>query len=169
MENAIVPIPVQPESLFRNAESFDHMTRIAKVFADSQLVPPTFQKNLANCLIGIEIAHRLGASPLMVMQNLQIIKGKPSFSATFMIAAVNTCGRFSPLEFTYVGERGTDEWGCFASAQNRQGKVLKGVTVTIGIAKKDGWYNREGSKWQVFPEFDALLQSGHLVLPHVRE
>ncbi len=150
METSLVP--TQADSLFRDAAGFDHINRIAKVFADSQLVPPTFQKNIANCIIGLEIAHRLGASPLMVMQNLNLIKGKPSFSASFMIAAINSCGRFTPLEFNYVGERGTDEWGCYATSQNRQGKVLKGVTVTIGIAKKDGWYGRENSKWPTMPE-----------------
>jgi hypothetical protein len=157
MESTLVP--VQPDSVFRDGASFDHINRVAKVFADSQLVPPTFQKNIANCIIGLEIAQRLGASPLMVMQNLNIIKGKPSFSATFMIAAVNSCGRFTPLDFIYVGERGTDEWGCYASTQNRQGKVLKGVMVTIGIAKKDGWYGRENSKWPTMPELMLMYRA----------
>jgi len=157
MENSLVP--VEQSSVFRDGASFDHINRVAKVFADSQLVPPTFQKNIANCIVGLEIAHRLGASPLMVFQNLNLIKGKPSFSATFMIAAVNTCGRFTPLEFNYVGKEGTDEWGCYATAQNRQGKVLKGVTVTIAIAKKDGWYGRENSKWPTMPELMLSYRS----------
>ena len=35
----------------------------------------------------------------MVMQNLYIVYGRPSWSSKFLIATINTCGRFEPLKF----------------------------------------------------------------------
>lgn len=151
-ELAIQPTPTAALG-FSDAGSFDHILKVAKMFADSQLVPVAFQKNVPNVVIALEISQRTGASALMVMQNLHIIHGKPSFGASFMIATVNACNRFTPLRFVQVGERGTDEWGCYAFAKAKADNFeCKGVTVTIAIAKKEGWMNKSGSKWQSMPE-----------------
>jgi hypothetical protein len=132
---------------------FDHIQRVAKLFSESQLVPTLFQKNLPNVVIGLEIAQRIGASPMMVFQNLHVIHGKPSFGASFMIATVNACGRFTPLRFIYTGERGTPQWGCSAVAKAKiDGAECKGVTVTMEIAVAEGWTTKAGSKWKTMPE-----------------
>src|ERR1043165_3156211 len=79
-------------------EQFAVMQRICAVFASSELVPERYRiseknpkdKAIANCMIAIETAQRIGASPLMVMQNLDIIQGKPGWSSKFLIATINT-------------------------------------------------------------------------------
>ena len=52
------------------------------------------------------MAQRMNADHLMVMQNLDVIQGKPSFSAKFLIGMVNSCGRFAPIRYkmTDLGE-----------------------------------------------------------------
>ena len=45
------------------------------------------------------MASRMGADPLLIMQNLHVIEGRPSWSSQFVIASINQCGRFSPLRF----------------------------------------------------------------------
>lgn len=132
---------------------FDHSQRVAKMFSESQMVPVTFQKNLPNVLIAMEISHRMGASQLAVMQSLNIIHGKPSWSAQFIIAAINSSRRFTPLRFVFGGTPGTDSWSCFARAKAlADNEELKGATVTIDMAKREGWYGKSGSKWQTMPE-----------------
>src|SRR5690606_17893725 len=54
---------------------------------------------LANSVVALNMAQRMGADPLMVMQNLYIVEGRPSWSSQWIIAAINSCGRFSPLRF----------------------------------------------------------------------
>ena len=89
----------------------------------------------------------------MVMQNLYIVHGRPGWSSQFLISTFNASGRFSALRYEWVGERGTDDWGCRAWAiELATGEKLVGSTVTIGLAKKEGWYNKQGSKWQTMPE-----------------
>jgi hypothetical protein len=45
------------------------------------------------------MANRMGADTLMIMQNLYLIEGRPSWSSQFIMASINSCGRFSALRF----------------------------------------------------------------------
>ena len=93
---------------FFNPNQFATMQRVASMFASSDLVPDMYQadkvgkeKATANCVIAINMANRIEADILMIMQNLVIIYGKPSWSSKFLISTVNTCGRFKPLKFKF--------------------------------------------------------------------
>ncbi len=144
-----------------NLQGFELAQRAAKLLASSTLVPKEYQGNLPNCVIALNMAQRVGADPLMVMQNLVIVHGRPTWSAQFLIATVNTCGRFSALRFEFFGERNTDEWGCRAWAiEKATGEKLVGSDVTIGIAKKEGWYGKNGSKWQSIPQQMLMYRAG---------
>jgi hypothetical protein len=101
----------------------------------------------------LELSQRIGASVMAVMQSMVPIHGKPTWSAAFLIATVNSCGRFSPMRFRWVGKEGADEWGCRAYAVEREGNLeLVGALVTIAMAKAEGWYSKNGSKWKTMPE-----------------
>lgn len=126
--------------------------RTARMLSCSGLVPENYRNSPENCLVAIDLANRLGLSPIMVMQNLYIVKGKPSWSGSFCAAAVNGSGRFTPLEFIFVGEPGTPSYGCYARARRRSnGSVCISDTVTMLMAQKEGWLNKPGSKWQTMP------------------
>lgn len=119
---------------FFDTKQFETMQRICKMFASSELVPDMYkasqdnpaEKAMANCMIAIEMAQRIGASPLMIMQNMVIIYGRPSWSSKFLIATVNTCGRFKPLQyrFTNLGDVGKVEYVDY-EWQNVNGKNKK--------------------------------------------
>ena len=148
---------------FGSASNFDTAQRMAKMLAASALVPDTFKGNVASCTIALEMAARIGASPLMVMQSLDIVYGRPSWRANFLIATVNANGRFSSLRYRWEGEPGKDSWGCRAVAREREtGEELIGPLVTIAIAKADGWYGRKGSKWQTLPELMLCYRAATL-------
>ena len=126
--------------------------RTARMLSGSGLVPDNYRNSPENCLVAIDLANRLGLSPIMVMQNLYIVKGKPSWSGSFCAAAVNGSGRFTPLEFVFVGEPGTGSHGCYAKAKRRSNNALcVSDTVTMSMAKQEGWLNKPGSKWQTMP------------------
>ena len=146
---------------FGNRDSFELMQRICTAFSRSSLVPKEYQNNVPNCIIAVGMADRIGADPLMVMQNLQVIHGRPSWSAQFLIATANTCGRFDPLQYEFTGKDGTDTWGCKAvTTAKGSGKLLVGPEITIAIAKKEGWYQKAGSKWQTIPQLMLMYRAG---------
>lgn len=134
-------------------QSFELAQRAAKLLASSSLVPKEYIGNLPNCVIALNMAGRIGADPLMVMQNLVIVHGRPTWSSQFLIATFNSCGRFSAIRYEFFGERNTDTWGCRATAiEKATGEKLVGTDITIALAKKEGWYSKNGSKWQSMPQ-----------------
>lgn len=144
-----------------DSQGFELAQRAAKCLASSSLVPKEYQNNVPNCVIAINMAQRIGADPLMVCQNLLIVHGRPTWSSQFLIATANTCGRFTALRYEFFGEQGTDEWGCRAWAvEKATGEKLIGTDVTIAVAKKEGWYGKNGSKWQSIPQQMLMYRAG---------
>lgn len=137
-------------SIFSSLESFDHWQRVAKMMSSSSIVPKNYVNNVANTMIALELANRIGISPFMVMQNLDIIQGKPSWNSTFIIAALNSCGRFKPMKFKFEGEG--DSYGCYAYTYDESGELLKGTKITMKMVQSEGWMNKSGSKWKTMPE-----------------
>jgi len=136
-----------------DGQSFALAQRIATMLANSTLVPKHYQGNMGNCVIALNMANRIGADPLMVMQNLYVVHGNPSWSAQFLIACFNKCGRFSSLRYEFGGKEGEDSWSCRSWAVEKEtGERLDGTVVSIGMAKKEGWYTKTGSKWQTMPQ-----------------
>jgi len=166
-ENSIV---IQ-ETAFSSIERFEGAQRMAQLLCASALVPEGFRgkENIPNCLIALEMAQRIGASPMAVMQNLHVIHGRPSWSSTFIISALNSCGRFSPLRFEMNGEG--DKRTCKAWATDKTGERLEGPEISIDMAKAEGWYGKNGSKWKSMPElmlrYRAAAFFGRLYAPDV--
>jgi hypothetical protein len=130
--------------------AFELAKQQAKALSSSTLVPKEFQGNPANCLIALNMAQRLKADPFMVMQSLDIIHGRPSFRAQFLIAMVNSSGRFTPLQFRMTGEGATR--ACVAHCQTIKGEAVEGPEISMAMAKAEGWLTKSGSKWQTMPE-----------------
>ena len=138
-----------------NASGFELAQRAAKMLSMSSLVPTDYQgpTGLPNCIIALNMASRMGADPLMVMQNLVVVHGRPTWSSQFLIATFNSCGRFSSMRYEFFGDKQSDEYGCRAiSIEQATGEKLVGTDVTIAIAKAEGWYSRNGSKWKTIPQ-----------------
>lgn len=170
-------------SQFGTQSGFELLQRQAQMLANSSMVPEQFsifdkvgkikpvdaQKYaVANSIIALEISQRLGASPLMVAQNLIVIHGRPTWSSQFVIAAINASGRFSPLRFDLAGTG--DDRTCTAwTLEKRTNDRLEGPPVSISMAKKEGWYGKNGSKWQTMPElmlrYRAAAFFGRLYAP----
>lgn len=139
-------------SMWNDIKMMNNTFRMAKMLAASALVPDAYRNSPENCVVAIDIGNRLGLSPLMVAQNLYVVKGKPSWSGSFCAAAINGSGRFSPLEYVFVGEEGKPSWGCYATAVRLStGKRCNSDIITIQMANSEGWLNKPGSKWRTMP------------------
>lgn len=139
--------------VFSSIQNFKEIYDIGKMFASSSLVPQAYQGKSMDCTIAVDMANRMGVSPMMVMQNLYIVKGKPSWSGQACTALISGSGKFKDLKHVYIGERNTDSWGCYLQATRvSDGENVKGAEVTIKMAKDEKWFGKDGSKWQTIPE-----------------
>lgn len=138
--------------IFGTSDNFIMAMQMAKALASSTIVPQAFQKNEANCLIAIEQAQRLRVSPMMVMQNLHVIQGRPSWSSKFLIAAINNSGKFDmELQFEEVRDKDGKPFSCTAWT-TKNGRKVNGMTVDMDMAKEEGWLSKNGSKWKTMPQ-----------------
>ncbi len=129
------------------------MVSLASKLAASDIIPAAFQKKPANVLIALDMANRLNASPMMVMQNMYVVHGNPGWSSKFLISTFNMSGRYSPIRYEFFGKEGTEGYGCRAYASELStGEKLTGPAVTIKMAKDEGWFGKNGSKWQTMPQ-----------------
>ena len=143
----------QYSTMLTDKDSLNMLAQVAKKFANSGIVPEQYQHNEDNCFVACEMANRMGVSPLVVMQSLYIVKGKPAWSGQACIALINGTGQFSPLRFVFIGERNTPSYGCYVTCTRKaDGEQLYGSTITMQMAKDEGWLDKAGSKWKTMPE-----------------
>ena len=141
---------------FNSNGSWELIQRVSKAFASSDLVPKQYQGNLANCMIAMDMAQRIGANPLRVMQNLYIVHGNPGWSSKFLIASFNQSGKFSAMRYEW-NEARTE---CRAWATEKAtGERLVGPLVSIAMAKDEGWSTKSGSKWKTMPELMLMYRA----------
>lgn len=148
---------------------FNTAMKIAEELAKSDIIPKEFQKKPANCLIAVELANRLKASPFQVMQNMDVIYGRPALRSAFIIACINNSGKIiGSLKFE-MNEKTTK---CRAWAIEKEtGARLNGTTITLEMAEKEGWLTKSGSKWKTMPDlmlrYRAASFFGRLYCPEI--
>lgn len=136
---------------FGNTDDFNNYWKMAGMLAKSDMIPQSYQGKPMNVVIALEQAQRMNCSPLMVMQNLYIVKGKPSWSGQACSMIVNGCGLFENVDLVYVGEKGKDDWGAYVKATRKSdGKELVGTTIDMAMAKAEGWLSNP--KWKSMPQ-----------------
>ena len=135
------------QSVYSSIQSFESAQRIAASLADSALVPNAYrgQAGLPNCIVAIEIANRMGMSPFQVMQNLNVIHGRPSWSSQFIIGLIQGCGRFESFSYSEKA----DSCQCLAILKTT-GEQVSGPRITLDMAKKEGW--TKNTKWSTMPQ-----------------
>ena len=138
---------------FSNSQSFQKLYDIGKMFASSSLVPAAYQGKPMDCTIAVDMANRMNVNPMFVMQNLYVVKGKPSWSGQACMSMIRACHEFKDARSVYTGEPYTDTWGCYIQAEDRKtGEIINGTEVTIQMAKAEEWYGKPGSKWKTMPK-----------------
>ena len=139
--------------------NIDRAWKFASLLSESAIIPDTFQRNPASCLIALDMANRMKRNPMEVMQAMYIVHGKPGFSSSFLISLINSCGLFERLRFEFVGEIGTLERGCRAwTIETRTGEKLVGPLITIKMAEEEGWVAKN-KKWRTMSDIMLSYRS----------
>lgn len=71
----------------------------AEKIARSNLLPRQYQNNPANVLLALEYGNALGISPVVAMQQIHVIEGKPTASAQLIGGLVRNAGHKLRVEF----------------------------------------------------------------------
>jgi len=144
--------------------SFGNIMEMSEMLAMSTIVPQTYQRKKENCFIALELANRMNVPVMMVMQNLYVVQGKPSWSGQAIATMLMNNKKYTDIELHYTDEnitdpekrkqhRMSDAWGAYVTATRvSSGKTVTGSAVTMGVAKAEGWSTKTGSKWKTMPQ-----------------
>ena len=138
-------------SVWENKDSFNQLLRAAQMLSQTSIIPQSYQNKPQDCFVAIEMANRMGVSPMVVMQNMYVVKGKPSWAGQACTMLINSCGKFKDVKHIYTGEKGKPNRGCYVTATRiSDGSQVDGVEVTMQMAQAEGWTSN--SKWRNMPE-----------------
>ena len=138
-------------SVWENKDQFNQLLRAAQMLSQTSIIPQSYQGKPQDCFVAIEMANRMGVSPMVVMQNMYVVKGKPSWAGQACTMLINSCGKFKDVKHIYTGEKGKPNRGCYVTATRiSDGSQVDGVEVTMQMAQSEGWTSN--SKWRNMPE-----------------
>jgi len=142
---------------FSSAEALATSIKIAAGIAQADILPATFKGKPANVLIALDLAMRLELPPMMVMQGIVIVNGRPTFTGQFYTCLAKKQYKEFRYEETETDETvkeigGLKNHRCRIVAETHGGEKIVGPWVDYKMAVKDGWATRPGSKWQTMPD-----------------
>jgi hypothetical protein len=142
-------------ALTPEGERFALRQRQAKMFAMSPLVPEHLRKGtteqaIANCWIALTLAEAMGEVPLIVMQNIHVVKGKAGFASQYMIARANSSGVFRGRIDWRIDRTDPKNLSVTAYAVIRETEQEVSVTCDMKMAEAESW--TQNPKYKTMPE-----------------
>ena len=158
MDNQIETLPInQNQEIVQKKdensvlENFRGQYKIAMQYAKSDLVPPIFKGKPENVIIAMGLSEKIGIDLFSVMQNLTIVKGKIGWTGSFCKILIEKTGKYTDIEYVFVGEKGKDDYGCYLQAtQKSNNKIIKGTVVDMAMVKAENWISNP--KWKSMPQ-----------------
>ncbi len=138
-------IEVETKKLELETGKFELEQRQAKALSVSAFFPDNLKNDVASAVIVYDLAKRMDISVMEVSQSIFIIYGRPSFSTTFLVARLNQSKRIKGALKTIVSADKQEAYCVGVDADSDE--ELVGMTVTMEMARKEGWVGKKGSKW----------------------
>lgn len=155
-----MPDIVKNNSLLMDPDMFAHAHKVGELFAASPLFPEHLRKGpagtgLANGILVLDMANRMGRPPLEVAQNIYFVSGKPGWSSSYLIGMANESGKLKKkINWEVTGQGDALSVRAFATLMD--GEVCE-YTVTMAMAKAEGW--TKNRKYQTLPELMLRYRS----------
>lgn len=138
--------------IFGTSDNFIMACQMSKALAQSTLVPTEYRNNESNCLIAVDIALRLKTSPFLVMQELDVIQGRPAWRAKALIGMINASGKYDfELQFDEKNDSKGKPFSCQCWTE-KKGRKITGPVIDMQMADDEGWTKKNGTKWRTMPQ-----------------
>lgn len=157
-----VPAPL-PQAVAPKEEGNSELRalwKLAERFANSDMVPPHFKGKVDNCFVVIQMAQRSGIDPMLALQNIFMVSGRPGMSAQLAIALANVSGQFKgPIRYDVKGEG--DKLTVTAYATSKEGYELS-FTASMAMAIAENWI--KNPKYKSMPELMLRYRAAVLLI-----
>lgn len=144
MEKDVVVQEFNPVSLM--PQTFDGKFQMAQVLAQSGLLPTGLNTPQKVC-VALEWGHELQLSPMVAVNNIAVINGKPTLSADIMAAVVKRSPEYGGIKWLQQNEK-VAECEITRILSNGEKEVITSK-FTIEDAEKAGLLGRDN--WRKYP------------------
>ena len=128
--------------------TFGQLIKLAEIFSKSKLVPAHFQNQPENCFVALQMAYRMELDPMVALQNIYVVSGKPGLSAQLVISLINRSGKLKgPVKFKTQGQGETLAVTAYGTLQD--GDEVS-FTVPWSMVVAEGW--QKNPKYKTMPE-----------------
>lgn len=122
-------------------------------------VPDAYRKSPSDCYLAVRMAMQIGIEPLAFMQRSYPVKGKIGIEGQLYIGVMNNSRIYKHgIQYDLSGEGMARK--CVAWGQRADNDAIENAEVSMEMAKKEGWLDKSGSKWQTMPDHMLKLRSG---------
>ncbi len=146
-------------SLLLDTAKFEHMWRVAQLYAKCGMLPKQYANKPEACFAACQMAIRLQIDPLMFLTNTfpSPNGGLPSMYGKLVIALVNTNGPFTgPIQYELSGK--DDARQCRAYATHAKTGELCEMVVSKQTAIDEGWA-KNNPKWRTMTDMMLRYRS----------
>lgn len=136
----------RPSMGILNPTNLAEAMEMAKLLADSSIVPKDFMGKPGNVLVAVQWGAELGLAPLQAMQSIAVINGRPSIWGDAMLALVQGSGVLESID-----EQISEDGQVATCTIRRRGQANPVVRqFTMDEAKKAGLAGKAGP-WLQYP------------------
>jgi len=127
---------------------FDGAWRIATAVVRAQMAPRSLE-TVEKCTIAILHGLEVGLPPMMALQSIAVINGRPSIWGDGALALIQSSGLLDDMDEFYEGQEGADGYKavCVLKRKGRS-KVVRGE-FSMADAKKAGLLSKDGP-WKAY-------------------
>ena len=123
------------------------MQETAQALAKTSLAPAAYKNKPEDLLVALLHGDSVGLNPAQSMQSVNVIQGRPSFSAECVVALCRSSPHFEDL-YENITDDGTDQAVAIAIAY-RKGCSPVTVRFSVDDAKRAGLWGR--GAWRSYP------------------
>jgi hypothetical protein len=149
------PAPAQPKTPVQigtkglQLHDLDSLYRFANYVSKSGLAPKGMESPEA-IFVAVQMGMELGISPMMALQNIGVINGRPGVFGDLPLALIRNSGLLEEYREEEIGKPSEDTWG-FKCTARRIGCTPKSETFTVADAKRAGLWGKAGP-WTQWPK-----------------
>ena len=135
-----------------NPNSFDELTRFAEMVSRTQAIPQAYQGKPDDIVATVIMGADLGLSPMQSLQNIAVIRGKPTVWGDGLLAVCQSHPNFAGIT-EWLEDNGTPQATAHCCVKRRAGdEVIETVrTFSVDQAKRASLWGNKGP-WSQYPE-----------------
>jgi hypothetical protein len=129
-------------------QDFADVQRFAKMFIESPFCPDSM-RNIAACSAAIMMGMEVGLTPMMAMQSIAVINGKPSIWGDGLLALIMASAEFEDIDEKIEGKGEQMVASCMVMRVGKKRAVVR--TFSVEDAKLAGLWSKAGP-WKSYPQ-----------------